>query len=108
MDTPPSPRTCGVCDEPLRGDERGRHRRCKREVRANRPGPDGKPDANKSLSSVSLPALLTVNQVADALQLSRSKVYELVASGDLDAYRPGGRLRIPAEAVVKLLDRSRV
>lgn len=107
MDTPPSPRTCGVCDEPLRGDERGRHRQCKREFRASRPRQDGKSDAS-SLTSVLLPALLTVNQVAEALRLSRSKVYEMVASGDLEAYRPGGRLRIAADAVARLLDRSRV
>jgi excisionase family DNA binding protein len=52
--------------------------------------------------------LLTVNQVAEALSLSRSKVYDLIASRDLDAYRPGGRLRVPAEAVAKLLERCKV
>ncbi len=107
MDIPTSPRACSVCEEPLRSDERGRHRQCKHKARANRPRPDGKSNAS-SLTSVLLPALLTVNQVAEALRLSKSKVYEMVASGDLEAYRPGGRLRIAADAVARLLDRSRV
>jgi len=107
MDIPTKTRGCSVCDEPLRGDEHGRHRQCKREVRASRPRTDGKTDAS-SMTSVLLPALLTVNQVAEALRLSKSKVYEMVASGDLEAYRPGGRLRIAADAVARLLDRSRV
>lgn len=106
MDIPPKTRPCSVCDEPLRGDG-GQHRQCKRAARVSRRGPGGKFDA-KSLSSVLLPALLTANQVAEALRLSRSKVYEMVASGDLEAYRPGGRLRIAADAVARLLDRSRV
>ena len=107
MDFPFTTRRCHVCGEPLGPGVGSQHRQCKREVRANRPRPDVKSDA-KSPTSVSLPVLMTVNQVAEALQLSRSKVYDLVASGDLDAYRPGGRLRIPADAVVRLLERSRV
>jgi len=58
--------------------------------------------------SARIPDLLTVDEVAEALRLSRSKVYELIASRRLPAYRPGGRIRIPAKAVMELLRDSRV
>jgi excisionase family DNA binding protein len=38
--------------------------------------------------------LLTVKQVAAALQLSASKVYELLAKGTLPRYKIGGAVRI--------------
>lgn len=95
MDIATTPRACSVCNEPLSGDERGHHR-CQ-----------GAPK-RRSVAPQALPVLLTVNQVAEALSLSRSKVYDLIASRDLDAYRPGGRLRVPAEAVAKLLERCKV
>lgn len=107
MDFPFTTRRCHVCGEPLGPGVGNQHPSCKREDRANRPRAKGKVGASRS-GSVTLPMLLTVNQVAEALQLSRSKVYEMVASGDLEAYRPGGRLRIPAESVARLLDQSRV
>jgi excisionase family DNA binding protein len=107
MDFPFTTQRCHVCGEPLEPGVGSQHRQCKREVRANRPRANGKVDATAS-GAVTLPVLLTVNQVAEALQLSRSKVYEMVAAGDLEAYRPGGRLRIPAESVARLLDQSRV
>ena len=96
MDIPTSSRACSVCEESLRGEEQGHHKTCQGASRRRRTVP------------LALPLLLTVNQVAEALRLSRSKVYEMVASGDLEAYRPGGRLRIAADAVARLLDRSRV
>jgi excisionase family DNA binding protein len=49
-----------------------------------------------------------VKDVARLLALSRSKVYELVAAGELPAYRPGGRIRIPLPAVSELLERSKL
>ena len=58
--------------------------------------------------SRSIPELMTVNEVAGALRLSRSRVYELIATGELLAYRPGGRIRIPAEAVRTFLRDSRL
>jgi excisionase family DNA binding protein len=51
------------------------------------------------------PLLLTVPQVAKALSLSRSTVYDLIASGDLAAVKIGGARRIPAAAVQALVDR---
>ena len=58
--------------------------------------------------SVSLPVLLSVKQVAQSLGVSRSKVYELIASHELEAFRPGGRIRIPTRAVAELLERTRL
>jgi excisionase family DNA binding protein len=64
------------------------------------PEPERRPTA--------VPELLTVDEVAQALRLSRSKVYELIASRQLRAFRPGGRIRIPAEAVWDFLKDSRL
>ncbi len=55
-----------------------------------------------------LPQLLSVQEVALVLGLSRSKVYQLVAGGDLLAYRPGGRIRVPHTAVTELLERTKL
>jgi len=66
------------------------------------------PMSDKRRRPASVAELLTVDEVADLLRLSRSKVYELVASRTLPAYRPGGRIRVPAEAVRDYLGRSRV
>ena len=58
--------------------------------------------------SRSIPELMTVNEVAATLRLSRSRVYELIATRELPAYKPGGRIRIPADAVRQFLRDSRV
>ena len=58
--------------------------------------------------SQSIPELMTVDEVAKALRLSRSKVYALIAGGKLSAYRPGGRLRIPSKSVSEFLQDSRI
>ena len=55
-----------------------------------------------------IPELMTVNEVAAALRLSRSRVYELINTRELRAYRLGGRIRIPAEAVRTFLRDSRL
>jgi excisionase family DNA binding protein len=55
-----------------------------------------------------LSQLLSVQDIARLLGLSRSKVYQLIAAGDLQAYRPGGRIRVPVEAVVALLEKTKV
>ena len=68
----------------------------------------GAPDPIRGRRWQSIPELMTVNEVAAALRLSRSRVYELIATGDLLAYRPGGRIRIPAEAVRTFLRDSRL
>lgn len=43
--------------------------------------------------------LLTARQVADRLRLSRSRVYALLAAGDLPAVRIGGSVRVAEEAL---------
>jgi excisionase family DNA binding protein len=43
--------------------------------------------------------LLTINEVADELALSRSTIYELVASGQLETVRIGRARRVPRAAL---------
>ena len=45
------------------------------------------------------PLLLRAEEVAEALGLGRSKVYELMASGELPTVRIGRAVRVPAEAL---------
>jgi len=45
------------------------------------------------------PLLLRVEEVAHALSLGRTKVYELIASGDLPSVTIGAARRVPAEAL---------
>jgi excisionase family DNA binding protein len=45
------------------------------------------------------PSLLTVEQAAEALGLSRSAVYTLISSGQLRSVRIGSRRRVPIRAV---------
>ena len=46
--------------------------------------------------------LLRVDAAARALSCSRSKVYEMVAAGELPAARLGSSIRIPRAAIEKL------
>ena len=55
-----------------------------------------------------LSQLLSVKDVAQILGLSRSKIYQLIAACDLQAYRPGGRIRVPVDAIEELLERTRL
>lgn len=43
--------------------------------------------------------LLTVPEAAEALAISRSKLYELIASGALDSVRIDGSRRVPVAAL---------
>ena len=52
-------------------------------------------------SVVTEPLLLRVEEVARALAIGRSKVYELVASGDLPSITIGSARRVPTEALQK-------
>ncbi len=75
-------------------------------------GPEATSDAatspNRPPSLDDLPDLLSVDEVAQVLRISRSKVYELVASRELQAYKPGGRLRVQKKAVREFLRDSRL
>ena len=53
--------------------------------------------------------LLTVDETAEALALSRSTIYRLLKSGDLVATRIGTAVRIPESSVQHFVDaRTRV
>lgn len=52
------------------------------------------------------PALLTVNDVARLLSVSRDTVYKLVNAGDLRAVRVSERLRFRPEDVEHYLERD--
>lgn len=45
------------------------------------------------------PLLLTANEAAQALSIGRSKVYELIMSGELESVRIGGCRRVPVDAL---------
>lgn len=49
--------------------------------------------------------LLTVDQVAERLQLGRTKVYELLRSGDIESVVIGSARRIPSAAVDAFIHR---
>jgi excisionase family DNA binding protein len=43
--------------------------------------------------------MLRVTETADAIGVSRSKAYELIASGEIPSVRVGGCLRVPVDAL---------
>jgi len=47
------------------------------------------------------PLLLRVEEVARILSIGRSKVYELIASGELPSITIGSARRVPTEALQK-------
>jgi excisionase family DNA binding protein len=51
--------------------------------------------------------LLTVNEIADRLAISRDTVYRLVRSGDLHTVRVGERLRFRPPEIDAYLERNR-
>lgn len=53
------------------------------------------------------PLLLTVAQAAQRLGISRSLLYELLATGDIESITIGRLRRIPAEALTTYIQRQR-
>jgi excisionase family DNA binding protein len=51
------------------------------------------------------PLLLTVPEAAKALAISRSKLYQLLASGAIRSVRIHGSRRIPADALTTYINR---
>ncbi|MGH8878622.1 MAG: helix-turn-helix domain-containing protein [Stackebrandtia sp.] len=49
--------------------------------------------------------LLTVPEAAKALAISRSKLYELIASGELPSVRIDGSRRIPSTELTNFVNR---
>ena len=56
------------------------------------------------ISLVMQPLLLTVEQVAQVLNFSRSKVYELITVGDLPVLRFGKSVRVRVTALERWLN----
>jgi excisionase family DNA binding protein len=49
------------------------------------------------------PALLTIKQAAQVLNLGRSTVYELIADGRLEVVHIGRSSRVPVDAIAQLI-----
>ena len=54
-------------------------------------------------NNISRKLLLRPDEVAEQLSISRSKVYELVKAGKLQAWRPNGRKKKPIRITVSSL-----
>lgn len=54
-----------------------------------------------------VPRLLRVEEAADVLAISRTKVYELMASGELESVHIGRSRRVPVDAVRDFVARLR-
>jgi excisionase family DNA binding protein len=52
--------------------------------------------------------LLTMSEAAETIGLGRSKLYELVASGEIESVRIGKARRVPVEAVESFVRRLRL
>lgn len=65
------------------------------------------PTDASTIGASSTPVLLTVDEAARMLSLSRSKTYQLVAARELDVVHIGRSLRVPMDAVHELVARLR-
>jgi excisionase family DNA binding protein len=61
-----------------------------------------------SPNSASTPVLLHVVEAAEILALSRARVYQMVASGELPHVRFGKAVRIPRAALLRYIERQTV
>ena len=50
--------------------------------------------------------MLRPSEAADAMGVSRSKAYELIANGEIPSVRLGGCIRVPVEALKEWIARS--
>jgi excisionase family DNA binding protein len=66
----------------------------------------GRP-ARRDGGAVTRKLLLTVDETAEVVGLGKTKVYELIASGELEAVRIGRCRRVPVEAVKAYVIRLR-
>ncbi len=51
--------------------------------------------------------LLSIAEAAQALRIGRSKLYELIAAGDIESVHIGRSRRVPSDAVYAFVDRLR-
>ncbi len=61
-----------------------------------------------SATESSQPVLLYVSEAAKMLALSRARVYQMVASGELPHVRFGKAVRIPRAALLRYIERQTV
>lgn len=61
---------------------------------------------NKKISIISenLPVVLSVQQLAEVLQIGRNSAYDLVKSGQIRSIRIGKTIRIPQAALLEYLN----
>lgn len=59
-----------------------------------------------SISSENLPVVLSVQQLAEVLQIGRNSAYDLVKSGQIRSIRIGKTIRIPQAALLEYLGKS--
>lgn len=65
------------------------------------PSPQGAPGGCSDVArpSAGLPLLLTVAEAAESLRLSRTRLYELVATGELPSVKIGRSRRVSGQAL---------
>jgi len=52
--------------------------------------------------------ILTLKETADYLKISRSAIYRLINSGDIQAHKFGGSLRFRLEDIDKFISKSKL
>ena len=57
-----------------------------------------------SITSENLPVVLSVQQLAEVLQIGRNSTYDLVKSGQIRSIRIGKTIRIPQAALLEYLN----
>lgn len=65
-------------------------------------------DAPSSPNSASNPVLLHVVEAAEILALSRARVYQLIAAGELPHIRIGKSVRVPRAALLRFIERQTI
>jgi excisionase family DNA binding protein len=66
------------------------------------------PDAARASAVPVFPLAYGIEDAADALGLSRSRIYELIATGEIVACKVGKRTIIPTTELTAFLERHRV
>lgn len=54
-----------------------------------------------------IPAVITVEELAETLRIGRNSAYKLVKSGEIDIIRIGRTIRIPRKALLDYLSGER-
>jgi excisionase family DNA binding protein len=62
---------------------------------------------NEARSPAQVRMLLTAEQAAQSLAIGRTKVFELIRSGELESIRIGSSRRIPIDAIEEFVFRLR-